>query len=421
METPNITIKYVADYEYKNVREAVFSAIGELGGIKRFVKSSDVVLIKANLCGIYEPNKATTTHPNIIKAVAEEVIKTGAKCILVDSSNIMFNENKINKVYDITGMFDLTLSTNIELNKDFSYVSVECNGVSTHNLNLLSVVEQATAIINISKLKTSLYTGVNGCVENLFGFVPYKIQKQVETLYPNLTRYTNYLIDLEEYLHPKLKLNIVDAIVGMEGNGPINGTPRILNRIIAGIDPYIVDLVSLTLINYPIVKMPLIVEATKRNKFPLFNNLLNNSNMDDAVNKDTDLMKINNELVSSMKSISNIITPVKEDFELVLVDKNTKPHLLSESKEKRFSRRYNKIPRIDKNLCRGCSICYKICPTHAISMQKDERGELYAQIDYSKCIYCYKCELACQYKIVQANEPYGYKKITKNKKNSQNL
>ena len=56
-----------------------------------------------------------------------------------------------------------------------------------------------------------------------------------------------------------------------------------------------------------------------------------------------------------------------------------------------------KIPVLfrDKQECCGCTACYSICPKQAITMEKDDEGYLYPQIDDSKCVRCYQCLKVC--------------------------
>lgn len=73
---------------------------------------------------------------------------------------------------------------------------------------------------------------------------------------------------------------------------------------------------------------------------------------------------------------------------------------------------YSKMPRIGTNVgdlldgderlmylkkekCCGCSACYSICPTKAISMRKDVEGFFYPIIDKNKCVGCRMCEEVC--------------------------
>lgn len=52
----------------------------------------------------------------------------------------------------------------------------------------------------------------------------------------------------------------------------------------------------------------------------------------------------------------------------------------------------------DKASCSGCSACYSICPTKAITMHTDERGFSFPEIDEEKCINCNLCEKVCPWK-----------------------
>lgn len=52
----------------------------------------------------------------------------------------------------------------------------------------------------------------------------------------------------------------------------------------------------------------------------------------------------------------------------------------------------------NKSECCGCTACYAICPKQAISMNEDEEGFLYPQVEESKCIRCYACLKVCPFK-----------------------
>lgn len=49
----------------------------------------------------------------------------------------------------------------------------------------------------------------------------------------------------------------------------------------------------------------------------------------------------------------------------------------------------------DKSQCCGCSACVQRCPKHCISMQMDDEGFLYPQVDTSRCVDCHLCEKVC--------------------------
>ena len=55
-----------------------------------------------------------------------------------------------------------------------------------------------------------------------------------------------------------------------------------------------------------------------------------------------------------------------------------------------------------KENCCGCSACYAICPQKAITMEADEEGFLYPEIDKTKCISCFRCLNICPLKELKS-------------------
>lgn len=49
----------------------------------------------------------------------------------------------------------------------------------------------------------------------------------------------------------------------------------------------------------------------------------------------------------------------------------------------------------DKSLCCGCTVCYSVCPKHAISMENDYEGFSYPKVNKSKCVDCGLCNNIC--------------------------
>lgn len=60
------------------------------------------------------------------------------------------------------------------------------------------------------------------------------------------------------------------------------------------------------------------------------------------------------------------------------------------------------IPKlfIEKKDCCGCSACYSVCPSNAISMEEDSEGFFYPLIDSKSCIHCYACLRICPIKKI---------------------
>jgi uncharacterized protein (DUF362 family) len=91
-----------------------------------------------------------------------------------------------------------------------------------------------SAVISAAKLKTHVDTGVTLGMKNMFGLLPDKFKGKY-----HLKGISKVVVDINTVLRPAL--TVIDGFVGMEGQGPIDGTPVQMNLIIAGTDPVATD------------------------------------------------------------------------------------------------------------------------------------------------------------------------------------
>ena len=172
-------------------------------------------------------------------------------------------------------------------------------------------------------------------------------------------------------------LNVLDAVVAMEANK----TQRMLNCLAVSENAYSIDAVMFDILNIKFANT-LLKQAKDRNLFDF-----------------SKPYRLNNEKIEKF----NVV-----DFNLVEFDNHTelKPN-------KHYFKTHQERVCINKNKCKGCKICSKICPTNAIMMKYDKKGELYAEIDYKRCIFCNKCVTACPYNVVELKTPHAYKVMMK--------
>src|SRR5207237_8755613 len=105
-------------------------------------------------------------------------------------------------------------------------------------LDLAPTVVAADLLISLPKLKTHHWAGATLSLKNLFGTLPgtcYGWPKN-ELHWRGID---NSIVDIALTRTPDLA--IVDAVIGMEGDGPINGTPRPFGALVMGCDPLAVD------------------------------------------------------------------------------------------------------------------------------------------------------------------------------------
>ena len=92
------------------------SLLAPLGGMKQFVQKNEKVLLKMNLLGAKDPERAVTTHPEFVRAVAKAVKKAGGKPYVGDSPAGSFSKRHLNKAYRRSGIEKLTAEEDVPLN-----------------------------------------------------------------------------------------------------------------------------------------------------------------------------------------------------------------------------------------------------------------------------------------------------------------
>ena len=197
------------------------------------------VLLKPNLVGL-DPLGVMNTHPALIAASRETFLRLGALRVLVgdgpaldrDTEAILESVRLREYLGSLTDIF-------VDLNTD----DVECVPLPTRasrlkELYLPKTVLGVDLVVSMPKLKTHHWAGATLSLKNMFGVVPgscYGWPKNV-LHWAGIDR---AILDINAAVRPDFA--IVDGIIGMEGNGPIQGTPKDCGILIFGDDPVAVD------------------------------------------------------------------------------------------------------------------------------------------------------------------------------------
>lgn len=354
------------NYETAVVTRALVDVLTPLGGLD-WVRPGMTIAIKANLVSAMHPDKAATTHPVLLSSLVKLLKDRGAKVIVGDSPGGLYNHAYVNRIYAATGM-KLVEQSGAELNQDFSQKQVRFEDAKVaKDFTYTAWLDQADAIINFCKLKTHGMMGMSAAVKNLFGTIPGTMKPEYHYRFPEISHFSDMLIDLNCYFKPVL--NIVDAVIGMEGNGPTAGTPRKLNAIAASKDPYALDLLCAHLIGIDPLKVPTLQVAVNRGLAP------------------TD--------ISQIHVIGDYANLCVRDFQLVTgmrslqFNKESKS-IIGKAAAVFMQKVLESKPQVIHEECVGCRECEKICPARAITMVNKK-----PVIDRNKCIKCFCCQEFC--------------------------
>ena len=359
-----VTLRRCSAYEDEQVLRTVRLAVDDLGGMKAFVKKGDKVLLKPNLLLGADPAKAVTTHPSVVKAAGILAQEAGGVLTIADSpgAGAVYSEASLRKAYRLSGFDKVAEELGATLNVDTFCDERSCEGVLMKRFTLIKPVLEADVIISLPKLKTHMFTGMTAAVKNMFGSIPGFEKATFHSRMPERADFGEMLVDLERTVRPKL--TILDAIVGMEGDGPHNGHPRNFGAIMASPDPHALDLVAARLLGMDPLSIPTLGAAAKRGLLP--DGLVQEVSGDGL----TGLMVSDLELPASFTEKSRPSRVMRAAMSL--------------------GRTYALRPVVDRPLCVGCGACVRTCPRQCITMEDGK-----ARIASKNCIRCYCCHEMC--------------------------
>lgn len=180
------------------------------------------------------------THPAVIAAARESFLRLGAASVQVaegpgherDTEAIVETLRLRDFLGPLPGVF-------VDLNLDeVRRVPLQTRASRLRELYLPRTVLEADFLVSLPKLKTHHWVGATLSLKNMFGIVPgccYGWPKNIL----HWAGITGSILDINSTVRPDFA--IVDGIVGMEGNGPIQGTAKASGVLILGEDPVAVD------------------------------------------------------------------------------------------------------------------------------------------------------------------------------------
>jgi len=215
----------------EDVEGAIQKSIELLGGLN-FKKNASVV-IKPNVCYHKNFENMFITDPRVLEAIINIVKRRTKNIIVVESDN---NSGTADERVTKSGVIDLIEKCDVEflnLSED-DFEECEVGGLK---LQIPKTVLKADFFINAPKVKTCNieHTFITIAVKNMFGTLANK----------NKPRLHSQLMEILVFLNRTIRQNLIiaDGIVGMQGLGPMQGTPVNLGLIISGLNPVTVDAV----------------------------------------------------------------------------------------------------------------------------------------------------------------------------------
>ena len=384
-ERKTVSLARCDDYSREHVLSAVRRSIDLMGGVGRFASPGQKVLVKPNLLHVSEIGKGVTTHPEVVFAVARLFRDHGCEVIIGDSpgAGTSYKVRSLRKSYASAGLDKIAEELGIALNFDTGYRGVpNPKGRMIKRFNVINPALDADAIVSVSRMKTHLLTYMTGGTKNLFGVLPGMEKPTFHGRLPDPEDFSRMLVDLNVLMRPKLQ--VMDAVMAMEGDGPTGGSMRKVGALLASDDFTAIDVAACRLMTINPAAVGTIKAAIERG--------LIEENFGDISFVGEDLEKF---VVRDFKKPQTYLKPKPRQ--------GRSWHVLGN-----MAKAYALRPEIIKEKCTGCEECSRICPRKAITM-KDEK----AQIAYKKCIRCYSCHETCGSSAIRLEKSRAGRFITR--------
>ncbi len=353
----HVVLEKIEEYSRDAVTGAMRRLLEPLGGMGAFVKPGERVLLKPNMLSAKVPDAAVTTNPEVVRAVIEMVREAGATPLVGDSPGV----GRLRRVAEKSGILEVLEETGTELVAFDEPVQITGTGFF-RRFELARPYLEADRVINLAKLKTHGMMTMTCAVKNLFGAVV-GAGKIAWHLRAGEDRDLFARMLLEIYLLRKPDLNIVDAVIAMEGDGPSSGDPRSVGLLIAGVNPVAVDVIAAEILKIP-KKLLYVERAAEKMALP---------------GADRSTIQVSGYPLDKAR-IPDFKLPPLSDVQFGL------PRFLARHIRHYFTAYPYPIPE----KCKLCGICRDACPPGAIEIRD---GALF--IDYKRCIRCFCCRELC--------------------------
>ena len=319
------------------------------------------ILIKPNVLRASAATEGIVTHPAVLAAVGEKVETLKPASIVVGDNPGLFSYGANEGAFEQTGL--MAAARGHYRNIGLDAVTVPFNADFIERLNLSRAIVEADVVISLPKFKTHGLTVMTGAIKNSYGFLPGAQKARLHKIAGNPVRFHDLIVDVFRLRVPDLF--IVDAVVGMEGNGPASPELREIGLILASDNGVALDAIMARMMGLDPGRLRFLQNAADSGS--------GSWSMAD-IRIDGSLEKI-------------------EDFKIPplggeAIQDNAVIQQMLQSK-------ILLSPQPDPDLCTACGACVEQCPAQALSLPND-----LPQVDLRSCVTCFCCQEICPEKAM---------------------
>lgn len=342
---------------YDNCRDSVDKAF-EL--FPRDLKNKKV-LIKPNVLRTSKASEHIVTHPALLKAVVEKVEEMDPAKITVGDNPGLFNYGDNEAAFENTGLMAASKGYYKNLGNEMD--PVKFNPDYMKEVGISREILEADVVISLPKFKTHGLTIVTGAIKNSYGILPGAQKARLHQLAGSPERFNELIVDVFRLRVPDFF--IMDAVVGMEGNGPASPDLRDIGLVLASDNAVAMDSVVARIMGLDPGALKFLQKAKQEGLGDFEDNMI--------------------DIEGQLRVLKDFKVPPLGGHALMEI-----PGI------KEFMEQRAKVsPKADPSLCTACGDCIEHCPVSALEM-----GDETPEADMDICITCFCCQEICPEKAI---------------------
>jgi uncharacterized protein (DUF362 family)/Pyruvate/2-oxoacid:ferredoxin oxidoreductase delta subunit len=297
----------------------------------------------------------------VLRAVVERLEAMGPAAIVVGDNPGVVSYGANETTFQHSGLMDAARGHYRNIGNDA--MEVDFNPEFAARVSISRAVRAADVLISLPKFKTHGLTAVTGAIKNSYGYLPGAQKARLHRLAGNAERFNELIVDVFRLRVPDLF--IVDAVMGMEGNGPACSDLRHIGRILASDNGVALDAAISRMMGLDPGSLRFLRKATE--------------------------WGLGSYEAQEIEIIGEL-TPI-QDFKLPTLGGATvagNPAIQEAMHQRTLMR-----PKAKPELCTGCGTCVDQCPVSALSLEGD-----FPVVNPEVCIACFCCQEVCPEKAM---------------------